>query len=425
MTEILFLADQAAKPPLDAGIRTALSVMNFLEFAIWGAWWVVLANYLNALGFSRKDIGRIYSTQPWGAVIASMFVGAIADRYFQGQHVLGALHLAGAVLLFWLAFIKRPGPFFLVALAYAMCYAPTLSLSNAVIFAQSSNAVEDFPLIRVLGTIGWIAAGMSLWFFVKPGEPMNNRPILLAAALSAILGVYSFFLPPTPPNPNAKGLPFVEAFALFQDVKFAAFFTVSFFITIALAFYYSFTPLFLESEMKVAPKNVGPVMSIGQWVEIGFMLTLSWFIKQYGINNIIMLGMLAWGVRYLIFASRGPLPLILVGVALHGICFDFFFASGFIYVEQNAPADIRASGQALFGVLTYGLGMLIGSEASGWLNQRFTTETTDAATGETVKRTNWQAFWLAPCVGVFLCLAVYFFLSGGAAAVLPAATASK
>lgn len=424
-TLLVAVIDGIAKEPLSLSIQIPLSIMNFLQFAIWGAWWVVLANYLNTLGFSRKDIGRIYSTQPWGAVVASMFIGAIADRHFEGQQVLGALHLAGAVLLFWLAQVKTPRLFFIVALLYAMCYAPTLSLSNAVIFAQATDAVKDFPVIRVLGTVGWIAAGMSLWFFVKPGQPMNNRPILLAAVLSVVLGVYSFFLPAVPPNPNAKGLPFVEAFALFGDTKFATFFTVSFLITIALAFYYSFTPLFLEKAMRVSPKNVGPVMSIGQWVEIAFMLTLPWFIKEFGINRIIMLGMLAWGIRYAIFASMGPLAFILIGVALHGICFDFFFASGFIYVDQKAPVDIRASGQALFGVLTYGLGMLIGSEASGWLNQRCTRTSIDPRTGEEVKTTNWRAFWIVPCIGVFLCLAAYFVLSGALADMIASAPAVK
>jgi nucleoside transporter len=405
------VAETGTAEPLSLAIQIPLSIMNFLQFAIWGAWWVVLGNYLNALGFERKDIGRIYTTQPWGAVIAPMFIGTIADRYFASEQVLGVLHLIGALLLFWLATIKTPRAFFWIALAYALCYAPTIALSTSVVFGSVKNAVEDFPVIRVLGTVGWIAAGMSLWFLVKPGQPMNNRPILFAGFLSLVLGVYSFFLPHVPPPPGATPeVPFMKAFALLGEPRFAVFFTVSFFITIALAFYYSFTPLFLENAKKVAPKNVGPIMSIGQWVEIVFLLSLPWFIKTFGIEYVIMWGMLAWGLRYAIFASLGPLPLILVGVALHGICFDFFFGSGFIYVEQNAPKDIQASGQALFAVLTYGLGMLIGSEASGRLNQYCTKESIDPNTGAMIRTTDWRVFWIVPCAGVLLCLAAYYAL---------------
>ena len=359
---LLFAAEEAAKPALEWGLRIPLSTMHFLEFAIWGAWWVILGNYLDSLGFSRQNIGRIYATIPIGSVIAPMFVGTIADRYFASEHVMAVSHLLGAGLLFWMTKIRTPGQFFVVALLYAIVFSPTLAIVNSIVFAHVPDATRDFPTVRVLGTIGWILAGLSLKFVLKPGEPVNNRPILIAAALSLVLGIFSF------------------------------------------------TAIYLESNSGVKSENIGPLMSIGQIVEIGFMFTLGWFLKEMGMRWVLIAGMAAWGVRYALFAAGRPFALVLIGIALHGICFDFFFAAGFIHVENTAPKAIQASGQALFAVLTYGLGMWIGSEASGWLNQWATTETTDPETGEIVKETNWQLFWTVPCVGVVVCLLAFVLL---------------
>ncbi len=404
---MLLLFGQTELPPLGLEPRLLFSTLHFLEFAIWGAWFVVLGNYLNSLNFSRKDIGRIYATMPLGSVIAPMFMGTIADRYFASEILMGASHLVGAALLFWMAYIKTPRTFYWAALLYALVYAPTLSLVNSLVFANVPSASRDFPTIRVLGTIGWIAAGMSLSLLIGRGQPVNNRPLLLAAILSLILGVFSFFLPHTPPTATESEIPFLKAFALLQDRSFAIFFGVSFLITLALAFYYSWTALFLEKHVRVKPEHVGPVMTIGQWVEIIFMFTLPWFLDVLGMKWVLAIGMAAWALRYGLFTMGGPLPLILLGIALHGICFDFFFAAGFIHVDQTASRDIAASGQALFAVLTYGLGMWLGTEGSGWLNQGLTRESTDPVTGEMVKVTDWRAFWLVPCVGATICLVVF------------------
>jgi hypothetical protein len=476
----------ADAPPLSLELRLPLSVMNFLEFAIWGAWFVVLGNYLDSLGFSRKDIGRIYATMYLGTVISPMFVGTIADRYFASEHLMGVLHLVGAGLLCWMAYIRSPRPFYWVALLYALIYAPTLALVNSVAFTHIPDAGRDFPSIRVLGTIGWIAAGMSLRLLIKPGQPVNNRPLLLAAVLSLALGLFSFLLPHTPPpaagsgaeavavveggkvvavrvvnpgegyqvppaltvaggggsgaklkaNLNAQGgidsvevvesgsdftsapavqfptarIPFVQAIGLLKDPSFAIFFGVSFFITLALAFYYSWTALFLERDAGVKPQNVGPLMTIGQWMEIIFLLLLPWFLENLGMRWVLTIGMLAWGIRYAIFASRGPLAILLIGVALHGVCFDFFFAAAFIHVDNTAPVEIKSSAQSLFAVLTYGLGMWLGTEASGWLNQAFTVEVPDPKTGTPVRTTDWRKFWLVPCVGVLISLVAFVAL---------------
>ena len=403
----LFAQAEGAKPAMELGLRIPLSVMNFLEFAVWGAWYVVLGNYLNTLQFSRKDIGRVYATIPIGAIIAPMFLGTIADRYFAAEQLMGVLHLVGAVFLFVMARIRTPRAFFWTALAYALVYSPTLTLSNAVIFRNVPESL-NFPEIRVLGTIGWIVAGLSLRLFIQPGQQVNNRPLLLAAALSLVLGVFSFFLPHTPPTADASGeIPFLKALRMFQDPPAAVFLGSSFLITIALAFYYSFTALYLEQGVKVRPENVAPLMTIGQWVEIIFMLTLAWFLTQFGMKWVLIVGMAAWGLRYAIFALRPPLPLIIFGIALHGICFDFFFAAGMIHTENIAPIDIKASAQSLFGVLTYGLGMWVGTEASGWLNQMLTHETVDPASGEKVSVTDWRTFWAIPCAGVLIALTLF------------------
>jgi nucleoside transporter len=402
-------------PPLPLEMRIPFSIMHFLQFAIWGAWFVTLGNYLNSLHFSRKDIGRIYATMYLGSVIAPMFMGTIADRYIPSDILMGVSHLLGAVLLFAMARITTARAFYWTALVYALVFSPTLILVNSIVFRHVPDAQRDFPTIRVLGTIGWIVAGLSLRLLIRPGEPVNNRPLILAGVLSVILGGYSlltlvtpeYTLPSTPPLAEASEIPFLKALNLLREPAFAVFYGVSFFITLALSFYYSWTGVFLEKKVGVQSENVGPLMTIGQWVEIFFMFTLPWFLDTLGMKWVLVLGMAAWGVRYGIFASGGPLALMIFGIALHGICFDFFFGAGFIYVEKTAPRDIQASGQALFGVLTYGLGMWLGSEASGWLNQWFTREEHDPKSGTTVRVTDWTKFWLVPCVGVLIALGVF------------------
>jgi nucleoside transporter len=402
---LLFAAKEA--PQLELSVRLSLSTMNFLEFAVWGAWFVVLGQYLNALNFTGKQIGSIYATMSLGSFVTPIIVGAVADKYFPGEYVMAALHLVGAALLFWMAQIRTPGKFYLVTLFYALIYSPTLPLSNGIIFRNIEDGARDFPTIRVLGTIGWIAANLFLKVLLKPGQPVNNRPLLLASALSAALGLFSFLLPHTPPDPKANPFPFWDAVDLLREPSFAIFFGVSFLITIALAFYYSFTSLYLEQKVRVRSDLVGPLMTIGQWMEIIFLLSLPWFLQYLGMYWVLFIGMAAWGVRYGIFAIGRPFPLIVFGLALHGICFDFFFAAGFIHVDNTAPKTISNSAQSLFAALTYGLGMYLGTELSGWLHSSCTRNVADPATGEIVKVTNWTKFWLVPCIGVLVCLGLF------------------
>ncbi len=418
-------------PPLAFDIRVRLSIMMFLEFAIWGAWFVVLNNYTAAMGFSATAIGSIYATMPLGAIFSTIFIGQIADRYFSSERLLAALQLIGAGLLFLLAQISDPATFYWVLLVYSLVYSPTLSLVNSVAFTHIPDATRDFPGIRVLGTIGWIAVGMLLplilvnyaspllgatdpkapRFWLDLGGTLFTAPLLIAAGLSLLMAAYSLALPHTPP-PGKPGdaLPFVRAFSLMKEFSFAVFYTVSFVITIVLAFYYAFASLFLEKSQGVPGEEASAWMTIGQWAEMLLLPFLPLFLRHLGMKWVLALGMLAWGIRYLLFALGGPWPLIVLGVALHGICFDFFFAAGFIHVDNKAPREIRASGQALFAFLTYGLGMYIGSELSGHINALYTHEITDSA-GTITKVTDWSSFWLVPAVGVlvsFLVFAVLF-----------------
>jgi nucleoside transporter len=420
----------SSAPPLGLDVRFNLSILMFFQFAVWGAWFVVFFPYCLKLGFSGTQAGALIGNMALGAIISPMIVGLIADRYFASERLMAILHLIGAGLLYWMSQIKDPAQFTLfytVSLAYALVYNPTLALSNSITFTHIPDATRDFPGIRVLGTIGWIAAN----FFVgKTLDQYSNQPLLLAAGLSAFLGLWSLVLPHTPPSGKpGDALPFAKALSLFGDPSFAVFFIVSGVITVVLAFYYSVAGAFLGEHAKLEqipsavqwyfvttnPEgqpvlDVPSTMLIGQVVEIFFLVLLPLCLYALGMKWVLAFGMLAWGVRYALFAVGDPFALLLLGVALHGICFDFFFAAGFIHVDNTAPKDIRGSGQALFALLTYGLGMWLGSLLSGALKDHYTT----VVDGNSV--TDWQSFWTIPSVGVlvsFLVFVLFFHIRSG------------
>jgi nucleoside transporter len=410
------LTGSTSAPPLAMGTRVSLSVMMFLQFAIWGAWFVVFFPYLKGLNFSDQQASAIIGNMALGAVFSTVFAGYIADRFLASEHMMGVLHLVGAGLLYWMAQIQNSDQFwmlFAVSLAYALLYNPTLALSNSIAFSHVPDATRDFPGIRVLGTLGWIAVGFVIDWLPR-GEAATasatNHPLLLAAGLSAVLGIYSFFLPHTPPaGKEGDAVPFLKALGLFKNFSFAVFFVVSFVITIVLAFYYTVTADYLEHAIKV--KDIGSTMAIGQMAELVLLPLLPIFLYRLGMKWVLALGMLAWGVRYALFSVGEPAgfaySLVILGIALHGVCFDFFFAAGFIHVDNEAPRDIRASGQALFSFLTYGLGMWLGSLLCGKVLAVFTTEVDGA------KIVNWQRFWLVPSAGVLLSLTVFVLFFRG------------
>jgi nucleoside transporter len=395
-------ATPVVPPPLDLGVRIRLSVMMFLQFAVWGAWFVVLGTYLGkGLGFTGTQIGSLYGTMALGAIFSMMVAGQLADRLLASEWLMAIFHLAGAALLYVMAKTTDYTMLWWVAFAYALVYNPTLAISNSLAFANIPDATRDFPSLRVLGTIGWIAAGLAVDYLLPAGAASTNKPLLMAAGLSAALGLFSLLLPHTPPSGKKGGaLPFLRAFGLLRDPSFAIFFGLSFAITIALAFYYGFTNVFLG---EVGVKNIATTMSFGQMSEIGFMLLLPWALRGFGMKWVLAIGMSAWTIRYFCFsaASNGtPYMLILLGVILHGVCFDFFLAAGFIHTDNKAPVAIRGSAQALFSFLTYGVGMWIGNEISGRIVDHYTVAT--------VK--NWHSIWMVPAIGAAVCLALFLVL---------------
>jgi nucleoside transporter len=401
----------SSKPPLATGIRVRLSIMMFLQFAVWGSWWVVFSNYVMAptasggLGFSGTQNGSLFGTMALGAIISTLFAGQLADRVLSSEYLMAIFHLVGAALLLAMATLHNFGALWWTALAYALLYNPTIAISSSLSFSNVPDAARDFPMLRVFGTLGWIAANLAIDYVLPLVTHLNghniastNRPLLMAAVLSLALGLFSFMLPHTPPT-GKKGdaIPILKALRLMRDPSFASFISLSFLITIAMAFYYTFIGRF---EQSVGITQVATISTIGQAVEIGFMLLLPLALLRLGMKWVLGVGMVGWVVRYLLFSMQHPYWVILIGIALHGVCFDFFFAAGFIHTDNKSPAKIRASAQAFYTFVTYGVGMFLGNELSGSLVDYFTVNNTIA----------WGKVWLIPAAIAAVCLLLFLVL---------------
>jgi nucleoside transporter len=369
-------------------IVVRLSIMMFLQFFIWGGFFVTMGSYLLQVFQGSEGlntiIGSAYATHNWAALLAPLFVGLIADRYMNAERVNAICHLLGAGLLWYAASITDPGTFIWVMFAYFMLYMPTLALVNAIAFANITEPDKEFPAIRVWGTIGWIAAGFVvaqtvLGFVDIPllksltgldNVQASNIPLKMGAIISVIYGLYSLTLPAAPPQ--AKGEAFnlgkalgLDAIKLMGDKNFGIFALSSFLISIPLAFYYARTNDFIAA-MAFGEQSAS-FMAIGQMSEVLFMLLVPFFLVRLGVKWMLVVGMLAWALRYLVFATfPESAAMLILGVALHGVCYDFFFVTGQLYVDRKAPKPIRASAQGLFTLLTYGIGMLIGNYVLGW-----------------------------------------------------------
>ncbi len=364
---------------MNTKVRVQLSAMMFLEFFVWGAWFVTLGTYLGkGLNFDGSNIGNAYSSMPWGAILAPFFVGMIADRFFSAQKVLGICHILGGIVLYCATQVTAPLPFFTVVLIYALCYNPTLALVNAISFNQMDNTEKQFPAIRVFGTLGWIAAGLFVGYLTLGGKGIEDTsiPMKIAAGASIVVGIYSFFVPKTPPKKLDHKVTIgdilgVKALRLLKDRSFAIFMACVLLICIPLAFYYNFTNLFLNED-NVA--NAAGKMTFGQMSEVFFMLVMPFFFARLGVKKMILFGMLAWAGRYVLFAFGNPTNLVgmyYAGILLHGICYDFFFVTAQIYVDKKAPKEIQASAQGLFALVAYGIGMVIGAWISGWVVEKY------------------------------------------------------
>jgi nucleoside transporter len=354
-------------------VRSQLSVMMFIQFFIWGAWAVTMGTYLGSIGFQGSDIGKAYSTTAWAAIISPFFVGMIADRFFSAERVLGVMHLLGAVLMYWASTVTEPGMFFWVLLGYALCYMPTLALTNAISFHQMTDPAKQFPGIRVWGTIGWIAVG---WIIGPMAIENTAIPLQIAAGASALMGLFCFVLPHTPPQSAGKKITMsdvlgLKALELMKDPSFAVFVLCSLLICIPLAFYYSFTNLFLNETNMI---NAAGKMTFGQMSEVFFMLVMPFFFIRLGVKRMLLVGMFAWAARYVLFGygdNDSMVWMIMIGILLHGICYDFFFVTGQIYVDKKAPVEIRANAQGFLALVTLGLGMVVGANAAGTIVQHY------------------------------------------------------
>ncbi len=391
-----------------------LSLMMFLEFFIWGGWFVTMGIYLpNTLKTSGGEIALAYSTQSWGAIIAPFIIGLIADRFFNAERILGILHLIGAILMYQMANAVDFGSFYPYVLGYMIAYMPTLALVNSVSFNQMNDPAKQFSFVRVFGTIGWIVAGLviSYVFHWDSEEGVANgflkNTFLMTAIASAILGFFSFTLPKTPPKAkdqkiNISDILGLDALRLLRDKNFLFFFLASILICIPLAFYYQHAGQFLG---EIGVSNPAAKMTIGQASEVIFMLLLPFFFKKFGFKMTLLVGMLAWTVRYLLFAygNSGELAfMLIIGIALHGICYDFFFVSGQIYTDSKAGEKFKSAAQGLITLATYGLGMLIGFYVAGKI--------TDANLVREGQH-DWTAIWIFPAIfaGVVMVLFAAFF----------------
>lgn len=396
-------------------IKFQLSFMMFLEFFIWGGWFVTLGTFLGEnLNASGGEIAKAFSTQSWGAIIAPFIIGLIADRYFNAERILGVLHLLGAFLMYQMYGIDDFAAFYPYVLGYMILYMPTLALVNSISFNQMKDPAKEFSLVRVFGTIGWIVAGLIISYVFLWDSPegrsagMLKNTFLMVAIASAILGLFSFTLPRTPPRVskdekvNISSLLGLDALKLLKDKNFLIFFIASVLICIPLAFYYQNANPFLS---EIGVSNPTGKMTIGQISEVLFMLLLPYFFKKYGFKKTILAGMLAWTIRYLLFAFGNPGELafmLIIGIALHGICYDFFFVSGQIYTDTKAGEKYKSAAQGLITLATYGVGMLIGFWIAGKITDTYLLE--DATH-------TWQTIWMYPAgfaLVVFLLFALVF-----------------
>ena len=394
--------------------KIALSIMMFLLYCIWGSWYGQMSKYLsNQLEASGVQVGNAYAMFSIAMIASPFLVGLLADRYIAAQRLLGILSLMGAAILFWLINIEEPSTFIWVLLLYCLTFTPAISLTTSIAMRQMANPEIEFPPIRVFGTIAWIViVNVVGWY----GWGDKATIFQLALLLSLVLGVFSFFLPHTPPGKSKEPFSYAQligkdAFVLFKSKSFSLFFISSVLICIPLAFYYTWAnPSLTDAYILAFPSinadsfAIENKMSLGQVSEIVFLLMLPFAYRKWGLKNIFIIGLLAWVIRFLFFgygtADNTPWMLYLA-ILLHGVCYDFFFVSGQIYIDKKAGTAIKAQAQGLITLATYGIGMLLGNLIAGYVKDMNTLSNV----------TNWTNVWLVPAgiASLVLLLFMFFF----------------
>ncbi|MBD0286410.1 MAG: nucleoside permease [Flavisolibacter sp.] len=389
---------------MKSATRISLSVMMFLEYLVWGSWYVTMGTYMSVhLNATGVQIGAAYGALAIATMISPFFIGMIADRFFAAQRIMGVLHLVGGVLLYLATQISDNTLFYWVILVYSLLYMPTIALSNSVAFHQMTDPGKQFPWIRVFGTVGWIIAGLMIGFL---GIEKTPNTFYMAAGVSVLLGLFSFALPNTPPkaqpsDATASSALGTQAFVLFKDKPYLIFFIAAILVCIPLSFYYGFANLFLN---EAGMENAAGKMILGQVSEAVFILAIPFLFNRIGVKNMLLLGMTAWILRYVCFAygDTGPNTwMLFAGIILHGVCYDFFFVTGYMYTEKKAGERIKNAAQGLFTFATYGLGMFIGTYFSGFIADRYKSGDTH----------NWQNIWWVPAyiaIGVLLYFILFF-----------------
>jgi nucleoside transporter len=376
--------------------------MMLFEYFIWGAWYVTMGTYMSTfLESSGIQIGAAYSALAIATIFSPFFVGMVADRFFAAQRIMGVLHLAGAALLYFATQISDNTAFYWVVLVYSLLYMPTIALSNSIAFSQMTDPGKQFPWIRVFGTLGWIIAGVMIGVLGIEKTPSTFH---MAAIASAILGVISFILPNTPPkgksaDASASSALGTDAFVLFKDKPYLIFFIAAILVCIPLSFYYGFANLFLN---EVGVTNAASKMILGQVSEAVFILAIPFLFNSIGVKKMLMLGMGAWILRYVFFAFgnvESGMWMLYAGIILHGICYDFFFVTGYMYTEKKAGEKIKNAAQGLFTFATYGVGMLIGTWFSGFATDYYTVDGAH----------QWKEIWFVP-VYIAIAVMIYFVL---------------
>lgn len=405
MSEAMSYAESARMP---LSFRFRLGMMMFLNYVIWGAWYVTIDTYLTTtLHFSGIEAGAVFGTTALASMISPFFVGLVSDRFFPSERVLAALHLAGAVLLFSVAKVTGFSSVYALMFIYCLCYFPTLALTNSIALQHLTDARRDFPLIRVFGTFGWIAIGVTIGLL---RVEKSADQFLIAAAASVVMAIFSLTLPHTPPQSKGQEVHIrdilgLDALVMLKRSAYAVFAVASVLACIPLTFYFSFTNDYLNA---LHVQDAAGKMTLGQVSEVAMLLLMPLLLKRMNVRTILIVGMLAWTMRYslLAFGNAGAaMWMFYVAILLHGVCFDFFFVTGQLYTDQEAPPHLRGAAQGLIAFLTYGVGMFIGSVTSGVAVDYFT----HTVAGVVVR--DWRAFWLTSAAGSFavlLLIAVFF-----------------